>query len=382
MGQLEADIAIIKGKIIERFSMPFRRDIYFDTIFFPGFSDTHAHPQVIDAGLSPGKVWSNSYEWLMSRELHVDEALIRNDIGLASKLTELTLKRALLEGVTLIGLTGRLEANIKALTRISAAPRVVLMPTIMEKRGWSTPQDIEIMFKKYSRYINDELLRPGVFVHSIAYANPLMIINSLKLAKKMRAPLGIHLSEGISEKDDFLEIVGKQVANQRILAVHCLDDDYYDLGLRCSSCPVSNLILYNRTRKSLFGVTSFGSDWPHLVGTVARHIPLLLKLYGMDYSGVLYRITVGGYNDFNVSIKGDFVAYDVPLSKILSNGAYPSLVSVASRILVEEGTIVETGENYGDIIRETYETIRYAVERYGDGEMPYFPSLRDIDRFT
>ena len=382
LARLEADIAVINGKVIEKFSMPFHRDVFFETIIMPGFSDAHAHPQVIDAGLVPGQVWGNSYEWLMSRRLHVDEALIRNDIGLASTLTELVLKRVLLEGVTLIALTGRLEANIKAVVKGSVAPRVVLLPTVMSKRGWSRPEEIDKLFYKYRMYINDALLRPGVFVHSISYASPQMIYSSLDIARKMRAPLGMHLSEGISEKKDFLELLGDKVSNQRVVAVHCINDDYFDLGVRCASCPVSNMILYNRTRDSLFGVTSFGSDWPHLVGSIPLHIPLFLKLFNNDFSGVLYRATTGGYNDYGVPMQGDFVAYDVPLRKVLLEGAFPKAVSVASRLMVWEGVLTSTGERYGDIIRDSYEVIKYAVEVYGDGVMPLFPSLTEVFRMV
>ena len=95
MPVLEAGLAVIRGSIIrENAKIPFPVDAYYDVVFLPGFSDAHAHPQVVDAGLYPGAKWRSSYEWLLYRRMSVDEALVRADIGLSSRLAELALKRA------------------------------------------------------------------------------------------------------------------------------------------------------------------------------------------------------------------------------------------------------------------------------------------------
>ncbi len=380
MGRLEAGTAVIRGHIVEGFSMPFPRDEYYETVFLPGFSDGHAHPQVIDGGLEPGLKWSNSYEWLATRMLHVNEADLRADIGLSAELAKLVMKRAVLEGTTLIALTGKFEANLKARVSMRYGPRVVLLPTVMRRRGWASPIDLEAAFEKYSRFINDNLLRIGIFVHSVAYAAPEMLRESLRMARQRRIPLGIHLSEGISEREDFLRASEAELNNTRIIAVHCINDNYLDLGLKCVGCPGSNMLLYDKTRTSLEGVTSFGSDWPHLIGTVGSHISILAKLYAPDTRGMLYRATVGGYLDYSFPAKGDLVAYDEPLNVILDGRVRPKLVSVAGEIVVSEGRLVETGESYDDVLQDTLDVIKYAVEIHGDGVMPFMPSIEELER--
>ncbi len=378
MPVLEAGVAVLRGHLKENFSIPFPKDAYYDVVFIPGFSDTHAHPQVVDAGLRPGLLWSNSYEWLMTRDLAVDEAAVRNDIGLSSWLAELAMKRALLEGVTLIAFTGRFEGNLKAFTRMKVTPRLVLLPTVMRRRGWATPRDIKQALSSYRKYMGDELLRPGIFVHSIAYGGPDMIRDSFKLAEQLRGPLGIHLSEGVSERRDFEEIAGDLVRNVRVVAVHCLNDDYRDLGLRCSSCPGSNLALYARYLDDLDRITSFGSDWPHLLGTTGSLVPLIYKIYGRRESELLYKLTVGGYNDYGVPYNGDLVAFDGTLRSVLEGRSRPRLVSVAGRIAVDEGALTWSGETLRDVENEVFEAIRYSVDVYGTGETPWIPAMEDL----
>ncbi|MEB3844494.1 MAG: hypothetical protein LRS48_02280 [Desulfurococcales archaeon] len=380
MPVLEADIAVLRGRIIEGFSMPFPVDTFYETVFMPGFSDTHMHPQVVDGGLEPGRAWRNSYEWLNTRQLHVDEAKVRGDIGLSSRLAELAMYRALLEGTTLVAFTGRLEANLKAKLRAAVSPRLVLLPTVMRKEGWSTPTDLRKTIERYKNYVQDSLLRLGVFVHSLAYSSDKMLVDSIRLTKQLRGPIGIHLSEGVSEKQQFSARALPHARGVRIVAVHCLNDSFNDLGLRCSSCPATNALLYRRLRGSLDGVTSFGSDWPHLVGTTGGLIPAIIKAYSPDLGGVLYRATVGGYEDYGMSWRGDIVGYDGSLEDVLRGKIMPSMVSVAGNIVVSEGEIVGLGLTHRDVVRETVETIRYAVDMYGDGTMPRIPSREEIVR--
>ncbi len=380
MPYLEADYAVIYGRVVEGARIPFPRDEYYETIILPGFSDTHAHPQVIDAGMAPRDLgsWRNSYDWIERRRLVVDEAAVRSDIGLSAHLAELALKRAVLEGVTLIAFTGRLEANLKARLRFPMGPRLVLLPTLMDRSGWARPGDVEALYERYKQYIGDSLLRPGVFVHSIRYASLETTIKALNLAYRGRMPLGLHLSEGVSEIWKFSSILSRAGRRPRIVAVHCISDDPKLLGLRCSSCPASNIVLYGRSRPRLAGTTSFGSDWPHLLGTVPRHLPLVRALYGNRIESILSRATVGGYEDYGVSSSGDLVAYDASLEDVLSGRVLPRLVAVAGNVVVSEGRIVSTGETLRDVEEETLETIRYAAEVYGSGEPVYVPGVEAV----
>ena len=380
MPALEADIAVIRGRVKEGFSIPFPIDTYYDVVVLPGFSDTHAHPQVVDAGLRPGLYWSSSYEWLLLRELNVDEAALRADIGLSSALAELVLKRALLEGTTLIAFTGRFEANLKAFIKLPVRPRLVVLPTVMKRKGWVSPSELEALFDRYRKFMRDDLLRVGVFVHSLAYGGPDFTSESMRLAVRMRAPLGMHLSEGVSEKRDFLSYACC-LDNLSLIAVHCLDDNYRDIGARCSSCPGSNAILYRRILNDFNRITSFGSDWPHLIGTTGSQLPLILKLYRGVEGEVLFKATVGGYEDYGIPYAGDIVAYDGSLRKVLEGRSLPGLVSVAGSIAVEEGRLVFSGETLDDIIKATKETIAYAVDVYGKGEMPYMPTRQELEDY-
>jgi len=372
---LEAGIGVVYGRIVEGLRIPFSRDEYYETIIIPGFSDTHAHPQVVDGGISEDSVgsWRNSYQWLEDRRLVVDEAAVRSDIGVSSHLAQLALKRALLEGVTLIALTGRLEANLKARIAFPHGPRMVLLPTIMDRAGWARPSDVAMLYSKYNRFIEDSLLRPGVFVHSIRYASEETVLAALNLAARGRMPLGLHLSEGVPEMWKFSSILARAGHRPKIVAVHCISDNPRSLGIRCSSCPGTNMVLYGRTRPGLAGTTSFGSDWPHLIGTVPRHLGLIRKLYGNKIESILYRATMGGYLDYGVSSAGDLVAYDVDLDEVLSGRVLPRLVSVADTIVVEEGVLVSTGETLEDVEKDTLDAIRYVAEAYGSGEKVYVP---------
>ncbi len=374
MPYLEAGVAVVHGRIVEGFRVPFYRDEYYETVFIPGFSDTHAHPQVIDAGLDAGiALWRDSYHWLETRRLHVDEPAVRQDLGLSTRLSELALKRAVLEGTTLIAFTGRLEANLKARLRFPWGPRMVLLPTIMDRRGWASPGDVARLYSVYRNFIGDSLLRPGVFVHSLRMVREQSFARALELATRSGMPFGLHLSEGVSEAPLLVSRLSGVSPRPRIIAVHCMSDDPRALGIRCSSCPGSNVLLYGRTRGSLAGVTSFGSDWPHLIGTVPRHLGLIARVFARRLDAILYRMTTGGYIDYGVSHTGDLAAYDVGLDKVLTGRYTPRLVLVSNTVVVAEGRIVSTGEALGDVERETLETIKYAVELYGDGVTPSIP---------
>ncbi|MCE4628309.1 MAG: hypothetical protein F7C34_04080 [Desulfurococcales archaeon] len=376
MPVIEAGAAIVRGRVLFERRMPAPLNEYYDVVVTPGFSDTHAHPQVIDAGIIPGVTWNNSYEWLLTRRMVIDEASVRNDIGLASSLAGLTLKRALLEGTTLIALTGSFDANIKAFVRLKERPRTVLLPTVMKKRGWATPNGVADAYRRYAKYARDDFLRIGVFVHSIKYAGRDMLHEAIQLAMRIRGPLGIHLSEGVPEKEEFIDS-SCCLDNVRVVGVHCLNDDYSDLGIRCSSCPGSNLLLYEKYVPSLGRVTSFGSDWPHFLGTIGGQIGLITELYRDRLSEALFKATVGGYLDYNLNYSGDLVAFDGSIRDVLSGRVKPRLVVVNGIVVVYDGRLVSTGESLGDVLKALDEVVDYAVEVHGIGEKPVKLGLED-----
>lgn len=368
MGWLEADTAVVYGKVVEGFRVPFVRDEYYDTIIVPGFSDAHMHPQVVDGGVEPGRLWRHSYDWIENRRLVVDEASVRRDISLASRLASATLKRALLEGVTMVALTGNAEANVRAWAGLHVPPKAVFLPTIIRKPGWPSLEKAREILRRLRGVIDDGLARLGVFLHSIRYAGEDQVLEAVRGARALGGLVGIHLGEGLPEGDSYRRIVGGHPPGVRVVAVHCIDDDDPSaFGLLCASCPASNLILYGRTRRSLRGVTSFGSDWPLLIGTVARHLPLILRVFDGFVEGVLRRLTVGGYRDYGVSYTGDLAAFDVELDRLLERYEPPRLVMVAGREAVVEGMLAGTGETIGEVEREIRKLVRETIDLYGDG---------------
>ena len=364
MGTLEAGTAIVFGKFIEGFKMPWSRDEYYDVVVVPGFSDGHAHPQVVDVGLVDGRKWADSYDWIENRRLRVDEAAIRADVELSSRLAELVYKRALLEGTTLIAVTGRLEANYLAWKRSPDRPRVAFLPTVMKKKGWATPGDIARLARDLAPSLSDNLTRLGVFVHSLRYAGE-MLPDALNLAKSLGGVLGLHLSEGRREMHMLARHLRGRRPWVRVVAVHCMEDeDPSRLGVSCVGCPGTNMILYGRTRKTLKGVTSFGSDWPLLLGTVPMHLGLIKSLYPGRVESIMERATIGGYHDYGLSHQGDLAAYDGKPSSLLEGRLKPRMVSVAGKITVYEGRLASTGETHQDVLKKIDEAIREAIEMY------------------
>ncbi len=363
---LEADQAIIYGRIVENLRLPSPVDAYFKTIILPGFSDAHAHPQVVDGGVVGGP-WRNSYEWIESRRLAVDEAAIRSDLDLASRLTVAVLKRALLEGTTLIALTGALEANIRAFLMLKVRPRVVFLPTVMSKKGWpSLGQALEAA-RRVSMFLDDGSARVGVFLHSIKYAGSDAVREALVSAASKGFIVGMHLSEGVPESGRLKVILKGQKVPGRVVAVHCISDDPQGLGLRCAACPATNLILYRRTRKTLKGITSFGSDWPLLIGTVPRHLGIIKGVWRRRLEEILAKATLGGYRDYGMPYSGDLVAFDVSLEKVLEGSALPRLVMVGWNVVVNEGELLD-GESYSDVLKEIRNLVFEALEKHPSGE--------------
>jgi len=365
VGVLEAGLAVVHGRIVEGLQLPFVRDEYYETVIVPGFSDAHMHPQVIDAGLIPGRVWDNSYTWIEERRLRVDEASLRADVELSAQLALATYKRALLEGVTLVAVTGNVLANAMAWLAMKIPPRAVFLSTIMRRRGWPTLQRVEPLLRRLRGQLNDGMARVGVFIHSIRLAGSDQLRQAVVRAREYGGIVGLHLSEGVPEASEYARITKGAPLGVRVVAVHCLsEEDPGQHGLLCASCPATNLILYKRTRSSLSGVTSFGSDWPLLIGTVARHLPLIARVHHNYVEGVLRRMTIGGYRDYGMPHAGDLVAYDVSLSRLLSEFREPKLVLASGRVAVNEGVLVETGESLRDVEKSIASLVGEAMERH------------------
>ena len=372
MGVLEAGVAVVHGRIVEGFRAPFREDAYFDVVFVPGFSDGHAHPQVIDGGLRPGVRWRDSYEWIRFRDLVVDEVMVRRDLSIATRLSYLALARALLEGTTLVALTGRLAANVRAWLRMGGRPRAVFLPTVMDRAGWTLG---EVMgdYVRVGMLVSDGFARLGVFIHSLGMASGATVGEALRLAASGDGVVGLHLGEGVSELELFKRVFGSPPYPVRIVPVHCIDDDVSSVGLQCVSCPSTNILLYSRTRRDLRGVSSFGSDWPLLLGTTPRHLPLITRVFREPLESILWAATIGGYKLYDMPYDGDLVAYDGGLERILEGELLPKLVTVNGQVVVYEGALVDSQLTLDDVTREIWETVREAVEKYGKGILPYKP---------
>lgn len=190
--------------------------------------------------------------------------------------------------------------------------------------------------------------------------------------------MGMHLSEGVPESGRLVEVLGRGPYPARIVAVHCMEVEDLPTGVRCISCPASNQILYRRTRPTLEGVDGFGSDWPLLIGTVARHLPLINRLYPGRLQEILYKATIGGYRAYLALHDGDFAAYDAGLEDILAGRALPVWVSVAGRPAVVEGRLAGSGYSYPEVLTRIRELIREALEKYGDGSKPYVPDIEGV----
>ncbi len=372
MGVIEAGVAVVHGRIVEGFRAPFREDAYYDVVLVPGFSDGHAHPQVVDGGLRPGVKWRDSYDWINGRDMVVDEVMVRRDLSVASKLSYLTLSRALLEGTTLIALTGRLAANVKAWLKLNVRPRLVLLPTVMDRVGW-TLSEVLSDYNRVSMLVGDGFARMGVFIHSLRMAGVSTIRGALELASRGDGILGLHLGEGVSELEDFKVLIGEPPYPVRIVPVHCIDDDVMELGLQCVACPTTNIILYGRTRRSLAGIASFGSDWPLLLGTTPRHLKLIRRVFREPLEVIARIATIGGYKLYEIPYDGDMVAFDGSLDNVLSGSVRPKLVVVNNQVAVYEGALVESQMTIEDVEREIREAIKEVSEKYGRGGQPIIP---------
>lgn len=150
----------------------------------------------------------------------------------------------------------------------------------------------------------------------------------------------------------------------RIATVHCLDGDLRHRNISCVACSTTNLALYRRSRRSLEVYSGIGSDWPLLLGTSPRHLPLAVRVFRASLQKLMSLYTIEGYRVYSMPHDGDLVAYDEDLDLVIEGRALPSLVTVAGRVVVDEKKLRESGLTLSDIEREVDEAIREAYERY------------------
>lgn len=363
MGVIEVAELFDHGVVRRNARIPYSgsEDLYFESAVAPGFSDAHAHPQVVDVG-EPGR-WRDAYEWLRNRRLRVNEAGIRGDREVSSMLAKAALLTSLLSGATLAAFTGSLEGNMAAVLSTPVSPRVVLLPTVMPSEGWSTPERV---FAEYMRNLArwDGYYRMGFFVHSLGMAGSSYLLASYKTAVKLGAPFAMHLSEGVDESDALVEALGGAAPN--LVAVHCIEgaEKCRKYGFKVVHCPTSNLYLYGRTIRGVELFDALGSDWPLVTGAILATYRDAVRVHGPSLR-LLEKATAGGYRVFRIRGSGDLVAFDAPLERVARGEAEPRAVLVGGKLAVYEGVVQQLGvdRRYAEKVKE--EAVRLAFEKYG-----------------
>lgn len=362
---VEAGTLLTPSGVKERVTLKLEGEgsLHVETVIAPGFSDAHAHPQVVDVGEG---VWSNSYEWMSKRKLKVDEAALRADIELSSKLAEVSMLRALLEGVTLIALVGRAEANILAYRRMPVKPRIVVMPTILDAmRGWPTTWNATTLVVSLSHL--DSRVPMGLFVHSLGSVSSKALRAAYVTARSFNLPFGLHLNEGLDELHNLVTLLGlRDGEDSGVTAVHCIvDGDFKRYGIRVVHCPLSNLRLYGRTLTDPTKVDALGSDWPLLLGSALSAYGAAVKIHGEKHALLLLeKATLGGYEVYKVPWSGDWVGFDEPLEKVLEGSCRPTFVAVDSALVVNEREIRGYGFTCTEVDRLVEELVKLSVEKH------------------
>lgn len=367
---VEVGTAVTPRGVLEGLTLEFRGagSFYAETALIPGFSDAHAHPQVVDYG-SGGK-WSNAYEWLTHRRLKVDEAKLRADTEFSARLALLAMWRSLLEGCTMIAMVGSYYANLRAVETAGVRPRAVVMPTLLEAApGWWSLRDLLGSYDTLARL--DGYVRPGVFVHSVRLVRTETLKRAYALFRKAGLPFSLHLSEGVPELEELARALGlKRGEDSRIVAVHCCEnEDYAAYGVRVVHCPSSNLLLYGKTLSRVELVSALGSDWPLLLGGVYSAYKEAVKYHGRQHAWRLIRAaTIGGYEIYGLPWKGDAVFFDDSLEKVIEGLASPpKYVAVGGEFVVTEGELAEVGLSLSDVERLSQRAVKEALEKYGVG---------------
>lgn len=363
--EIEAGTLVTPRGVIEsaRMKLPGEGSLYGETVVTPGFSDAHAHPQVIDAGEG---MWSNAYEWINNRKLKIDEAALRADLDFSSKLAAASMLRSLLDGVTLMVLVGRGDANVLAYRKLSVKPRIVIMPTIMDlQAGWPDAWRVTNLLLSVSAL--DGAIPLGFFIHSIGCVTPESLKVAYSAAKKLRVPFSIHLSEGVDELPTLASLLSlREGEDSGIIGVHCITGSGYKrYGIRVVHCPLSNLRLYGKTIKHPKEVDAIGSDWPLLLGSTTVAYKAAVKVHGEKWARYLLdKATVGGYELFGIDWEGDILIFDEPLEKVLEGGVSPRFVLIRGELVVEEGRLAKLSLGKEEVNRRIGELIKEAVESY------------------
>jgi len=359
-GTLVTPVSVVENACVE---VAGAGSMYVETLVTPGFSDSHAHPQVVDVG---GGRWRNAYEWIRGRRLAVDEASVREDLALSSKLSMATMLLEMVEGATLVAMVGRSDANMRAYRRLPVKPRLVTMPTILAyRRGWpSTRQALELVARLAP--LNGSVAH-GLFIHSLGYVDEEALRLAYRYSRERGLPMGLHLSEGVRELEKLVNTLSlERGCDSGIIAVHCIEDEpYLEYGIRVVHCPSSNMALYGRTISDVRGFEALGSDWPLLLGGALSTYRQALEIHGRAHAlDILRKATHGGYSLFKVRWTGDFTAFDEPLGKVLEGEAEPRFVAVNGEIVVAEGRIAVLGLDKHDVAKIVEEARGEALERY------------------
>jgi len=366
MGTIEFEVAFIHGKLIYdgRMTLPIKYDGFIKTIITPGFADAHAHPQVIDVGEK--RRYKNSYEWIKKRNLKIDEKGIREDPDVSGKLATATMFLSIFDGVTLIAMTGSIQGNVIALRNSQVHPKVVLQPTILDRKGWLSPHEYLFMLQSFLAESRD--VHIGLFLHSLGLASLDTVRTTIRIAKEKGLLMTMHLSEGVYESQTMFELalMNEFDAKSQLIAVHCFTEpgNCKKLFRGVVSCPTSNLYLYGKTIRSPRNYDALGSDWPLVTGTLRTTLSQAYIISERKTLDILIRATIGGYEIYGVEWRGDAILFDSKLDKILENpNEKPKYVFLNGREVISEGTVNGSFDySYVEKIKE--EAVRQAYEKY------------------
>lgn len=374
VAKVETFVAIGKG-IFYDVEIPINNnkniEYSFKTVFSPGFSDAHAHPHVIEKNCGRRK-WENMKDWFNNRKTKIDEISLRKDLEICTKLSKLTIYKALLEGTTLIALvSSNPYANLLAFKSIKNKPRTVILPTISNLKGMNKSfKEIKLFLEKIERSKNlskSKLINYGIFIHSLSFTNLNDLIESAKWSYEKNKPFALHLSEGFKELNKLREIIHNIKHSNPIIGIHCTENEkYHNYGVKTVNCPLSNLLIYGKTQKNFNQIDSLGTDWPLVIGGINEQIKELIKIHGKrKIKKIFEKATIGGYRLYGMPHDGDFIAFNTSFENILKGKIVPPpYVSINHNLIVKDGKIIDLDLSYRDILKEIEKTIKEVYEKY------------------